>query len=152
MDDHIAFQFLHDCLSAINQLTPVAGTFGTARVVCGQPVLSDFNGLIRLSNRLDGFLCIAFPRSTVDRLIANASDRADAHRNTVIQELTNRLASQFARNFSEQVKVSVPMFMDDPHIIQTKLPYLRFVLPIRFGDHSASLILALKPVLPGDKQ
>ena len=142
--------FIDLSLGYFTTVTGTAAEVNSPRIEFSRPEFSDFTGVVTLGGIADGCVYLTLGRRLLEDLLRRLGepDLSTANCLDLAGEITNTIASNARGHFGQQLTISVPSPYQRAAAEQLPIPPTRFVLPLKWNNHPADLVIALRPDRP----
>jgi chemotaxis protein CheX len=125
-----------------------AASCGTPHLALnGDPEVSDYTGVIRVSGKRTGLVAFTAPKSMLSVMLMRMQETDMSHANLcdLVGEVANTLAGNARRDFGQQFQISVPEVVTGREGQLGYPPAARpIVIPIEWRNYHARLIVCLR--------
>lgn len=146
MDGQQLRSFKQITLDYFAKLTPgEAPELDPPYLVFGERTVLDYASLVRISGEFEGCLYLTSPESMLRELLGLHGEPEVSERTLgdMCRELSNVLAGNASRAFGQHWRISVPATLTAGEFRTLELPPSSYVMPIRWRNTTALLILGL---------
>ncbi|MDA8020054.1 MAG: chemotaxis protein CheX [Thermoanaerobaculia bacterium] len=116
-------------------------------LVFGRPEVLDYTSLVEIDGECRGCLYLTSPVPMLEDLLA-INGEPDVSRRTLLdmcRELSNVLSGNASQAFGGHWEISVPKTLDAHDVEHLNLPDSTFVMPLRWREQRALLVVGLTP-------
>jgi Chemotaxis phosphatase CheX len=117
----------------------------------GEPALLDYASLVRIRGEYEGCLYLTSPVRLLHSLLRLHGETEVSERTLrdMCRELSNVLSGNASQAFSGEWQISVPLSLGPGDFKDLRLPPSAFVMPIRWRDSTALLVVGLQAARNG---